>query len=108
MILTTEWVDASSNVLPIATPDARARLSIHVPPGTNQFLIQRRSSSEQAWTNPALNGKRGWQPIQTDTGSVQFIDATAKPDLVWSYRIQIRMADNRTSDPVSVQFANLN
>jgi hypothetical protein len=106
VVVATEWVDLDGNVMTDTAPDVRLRLTIQAPAGTARILVQRRGADDAPWTTPSVNGRRGWQDWPNGAGQAQLVDATAKSDKVWIYRVQIRTTDGRSSEPADTQLTN--
>lgn len=98
------WVDAQGRPAVVSGEGLQVRLRISVT-GASGIRIQKASGFNESWTNPLINGKRGWQTIEAGSREKDFFDETADPNHQWLYRIQARSADGRLSnftDPLVV------
>jgi hypothetical protein len=99
LIVAAEWVDAAGDVASAAAIDARARLTIRAAATTARVLVQRRTSDSDVWTNPPVNGTRGWQPWPSGVEEAAWIDSSADPTRRWTYQILMGTVDGRQSAP---------
>ncbi len=99
IITGAEWVNANGVGLTRASSFARVRLIAQMPVETARFLVQRRAGDASPWSNPPVNGTRGWQEWFLSDAETELIDPTADPARDWTYRVLISTADSRQSEP---------